>query len=83
MNVPPPTPTDQNVSYGDLAEILKSCRRLSNPVKFTNVEQLYCSYQVAAALDYISSKRLIHLDVAARNCLVQNNTRIKVADFVR
>ena len=36
---------------------------------------------VARGLKYLASHRLIHRDVATRNCLVADDLTIKIADF--
>ena len=36
---------------------------------------------VAKGLKYLASHRLIHRDVATRNCLVGDDLTIKIADF--
>jgi serine/threonine protein kinase len=36
---------------------------------------------VARGLQYLASHRLIHRDVATRNCLVGDDLTIKIADF--
>lgn len=36
---------------------------------------------VAKGLQYLASHRLIHRDVATRNCLVADDLTIKIADF--
>ena len=61
---------------------------------WTYLEQLHASMQIAAGMAYLASKagvwwmsrrsplqRLIHMDLAARNCLVHTNNAVKVADF--
>ena len=42
----------------------------------------YVGYQLACALEYVGTwHRMIHMDVAARNCLISAKTHIKLADF--
>ena len=36
---------------------------------------------VAKGLQFLASNRLIHRDVATRNCLVSDDLTIKIADF--
>ncbi|GFS49597.1 fibroblast growth factor receptor [Trichonephila inaurata madagascariensis] len=38
-------------------------------------------YQVAQGMEYISSLKLIHRDIAARNILLFDDRRVKIADF--
>jgi len=39
------------------------------------------STQICSAMTYLESSRFIHRDLASRNCLVGENTIVKVADF--
>ena len=41
---------------------------------------IYFSYQLANALEYLSTFDLIHNDVAARNCLFYSDYSIKLTD---
>ena len=66
--------------YGDLRALLKHCGH-PNSNKVAYMEQLYCCYQVASALGYVATKRLVHMDVATRNVLVCPKSRVKLADF--
>ena len=37
--------------------------------------------QIAKGMEYLSSKRFIHRDLATRNCLVGDENVVKIADF--
>ena len=39
------------------------------------------SLQIARGMLYLTSKRVIHRDVAARNCLLNQNMVVKISDF--
>jgi len=41
----------------------------------------YVAQQMAAGLGFVASKKIVHLDMAARNCLVHSKTCVKIADF--
>ena len=47
----------------------------------TKKELLYIVQQVAKGMVYISSKQLVHRDLATRNCLVSMGLVVKIADF--
>ena len=47
----------------------------------SHAEQLHLAMQPAFGLAYLSSRGILHLDVAARNCLVGKGNVVKVADF--
>ncbi len=42
---------------------------------------LHCALQVAQGLAYLASLKFVHRDVATRNCLVNHDLVIKIADF--
>ena len=47
----------------------------------THGELLVIVLQVAKGMEYISSLRLVHRDLATRNCLVATGLVVKIADF--
>ena len=47
----------------------------------THEELLTIVLQVAQGMEYISSKHLVHRDLASRNCLVATGLVVKIADF--
>ena len=47
----------------------------------SRAEQLHLAAQPAAGLAYMAKKGFLHLDIAARNCLVSGGNVVKVADF--
>jgi serine/threonine protein kinase len=67
------------VMYGDLKKVLTTCRE--KEIMLRPAEQFYIAEQIADALEYITSNRIVHLDLAARNCLVHAKSCIKIADF--
>lgn len=67
------------MAYGDLRQVVKSCKEKN--VTLTYLEQLKLIVQVSRAMKYIADQRYVHMDVAARNCLLGGNNRVKICDF--
>ena len=59
--------------------MLKACKQ--KRVKLTTREVLHWAKQLASGLGFLASKKYVHMDMAARNCLVGTGNVIKVADF--
>lgn len=51
------------------------------PPKLTQHSLLQIILQVADGMSYLSSNKIIHGDLAARNCLISTELRVKVADL--
>jgi serine/threonine protein kinase len=45
------------------------------------LEMMHYAQQIAGAMAFISAKRIVHMDLAGRNCLLHSNNQIKIADF--
>ena len=59
--------------------MVQTCRE--KKFTLTLIEQLKFCVQIAAGMAYLASNRFIHMDLAARNCLVRANNIVKIADF--
>ena len=57
--------------------MLKTCLQRKFPLR--PAELLHLSCGVLAGMEHIASKGCIHLDLAARNCLLGENNVVKVA----
>lgn len=67
------------IKYGDLLAVVKAAREKNFDISYT--EQLVWGEQMAAGMKYIASKHMIHMDLAARNVLLGEQNRVKIADF--
>ncbi|XP_039452494.2 uncharacterized protein LOC120431441 [Culex pipiens pallens] len=63
----------ESMSHGNLVDFLRSAAAA--------VPLLYMATQIASGMNYLENRKIIHLDLAARNCLVGDNYLVKVADF--
>lgn len=70
---------------GDLKNFLREGRnKPERPSPLTMKDLLYCVLDVAKGCRYMESKRFIHRDIAARNCLLSSKGPgrvVKIADF--
>lgn len=70
---------------GDLKNFLREYRnRPERPAPTTMKDLVFCSLDVAKGCRYMESKRFIHRDIAARNCLLSSKGPgrvVKIADF--
>lgn len=64
---------------GDLLLVLKGCAQ--SKIELSPAEQLHLSWQPCSGLAYLASRRLLHMDIAARNCLVGKDNLVKISDF--
>lgn len=72
------------MDLGDLCSFLREAVVLGEnetQTMLTTAEQLSICLQVARGAEYIASQRLVHRDLASRNCLVATGLVVKIADF--
>ena len=50
-------------------------------IKMSHVEQLSVSKQILSGMIYLSDRKFVHRDLASRNCLMDQNYGVKIADF--
>jgi serine/threonine protein kinase len=67
------------MDYGDLRSVLKAAD--DKGLKLDPGDQIYVSKQLASGCAWIAKCGLIHMDLAARNVLIGDGNRCKVADF--
>lgn len=62
---------------GTLLNYIRANRNTINP----DIEIKLWAYQIAAGMNYLGTKNVIHRNLAARNVLLQNAQQIKICDF--
>ena len=67
---------------GDLKNfLLDSCPEAGVPPTLTDYELTMIIMQVANGMAYLFSQRIIHGDIATRNCLVSSKLQVKIGDL--
>jgi hypothetical protein len=65
--------------FGDLRNVLLACKEKG--LALSRLEQLHFMVQLCSGMEYMASKRLVHMDLAARNCLLHDDNLLKIGDF--
>ncbi|CAH1377716.1 unnamed protein product [Tenebrio molitor] len=69
-------------NYNNLKIFLQKCKLSSEGVShtLTTQEVVDMALQIIEAMQYLHKKHLLHKDLAARNCVVDDKLRVQVAD---
>lgn len=77
--------------HGNMLDFLRMRREIFDPrwttpthnpdMQLTAIDLVIVAYQVARAMEFLTSRKCVHRDLAARNVLVGEDYVVKVADF--
>ena len=65
--------------FGDLETFLNRCQ--AHGLRLRPREQLVVATQVASAMAHLEQQRIVHMNLAAKNILVDKRCMVKLADF--
>ena len=71
-----------NMQHGNLHKFLRHSRGIGMRRQLIGSQQLVnFGSQIARGMEYLASRKIIHRDLAAKNCFVDRNLNVKIGDF--
>ncbi|KAG7260855.1 hypothetical protein CRUP_016105, partial [Coryphaenoides rupestris] len=70
------------MTWGNLKLFLRQCKlaEANNPQAVSQQDLVYMVIQVACGMSYLARREVIHKDLAARNCVIDDNMQVKITD---
>ncbi|KAM7012143.1 tyrosine-protein kinase RYK isoform 3-T3 [Tautogolabrus adspersus] len=70
------------IAWGNLKLFLRQCKlaEANNPQAISQQDLVYMAIQIACGMSYLARREVIHKDLAARNCVIDDNMQVKITD---
>ncbi|XP_029905463.1 tyrosine-protein kinase RYK isoform X3 [Myripristis murdjan] len=70
------------MAWGNLKLFLRQCKlaEANNPQAISQQDLVYMAIQIACGMSYLARREVIHKDLAARNCVIDDNMQVKITD---
>uniref|UniRef100_A0A3B4GZH0 Tyrosine-protein kinase RYK n=1 Tax=Pundamilia nyererei TaxID=303518 RepID=A0A3B4GZH0_9CICH len=70
------------IAWGNLKQFLRQCKlaEANNPQAISQQDLVYMAIQIACGMSYLARREVIHKDLAARNCVIDDNMQVKITD---
>ncbi|XP_041701140.1 tyrosine-protein kinase RYK isoform X2 [Coregonus clupeaformis] len=70
------------MNWGNLKLFLRQCKlaEANNPQAISQQDLVHMAIQIACGMSYLARREVIHKDLAARNCVIDNSMQVKICD---
>ncbi|XP_026200514.1 tyrosine-protein kinase RYK isoform X2 [Anabas testudineus] len=70
------------MAWGNLKLFLRQCKlaEANNPQAISQQDLVFMAIQIACGMSYLARREVIHKDLAARNCVIDDNMQVKITD---
>ncbi|KAJ7993400.1 hypothetical protein DPEC_G00272050 [Dallia pectoralis] len=70
------------MNWGNLKLFLRQCKlaEANNPQAISQQDLVHMAIQIACGMSYLARREVIHKDLAARNCVIDDGLQVKICD---
>ncbi|XP_064418504.1 tyrosine-protein kinase RYK isoform X2 [Latimeria chalumnae] len=70
------------LNWGNLKLFLRQCKlaEANNPQAISQQDLVHMAIQIACGMSYLARREVIHKDLAARNCVIDDTLQVKITD---
>ncbi|KAM3932558.1 tyrosine-protein kinase RYK isoform 2-T2 [Leptodactylus fuscus] len=70
------------MNWGNLKLFLRQCKLVeaNNPQAISQQDLVHMAIQIACGMSYLARREVIHKDLAARNCVIDESLQVKITD---
>ncbi|XP_069474158.1 tyrosine-protein kinase RYK isoform X2 [Ambystoma mexicanum] len=70
------------LNWGNLKLFLRQCKLVeaNNPQAISQQDLVHMAIQIACGMSYLARREVIHKDLAARNCVIDETLQVKITD---
>ncbi|XP_053785691.1 tyrosine-protein kinase RYK isoform X3 [Desmodus rotundus] len=71
-----------HMNWGNLKLFLRQCKLVeaNNPQAISQQDLVHMAIQIACGMSYLARREVIHKDLAARNCVIDDTLQVKITD---
>ncbi|XP_061098866.1 tyrosine-protein kinase RYK-like isoform X2 [Conger conger] len=71
-----------HMTWGNLKLFLRQCKlaEANNPQAVSQQDLVHMAIQISCGMSYLARREVIHKDLAARNCVIDDSMQVKITD---